>query len=127
MGERDVMNYEVAIVGAGPAGLACALRLRQLQPERSVCIVEKAASLGAHSISGAVLDPVALDELVPDWRSAPPPTWWINSRFPPRKKAWNSRQDWSPAPAPSPIAPRWNGLFRIWSRTQSNTRPQAAR
>ena len=72
--ERDVMNYDVAIVGAGPAGLACALRLRQLQPERSVCVVEKAASLGAHSISGAVLDPVALDALVPDWRSAPPPT-----------------------------------------------------
>ena len=72
--ERDVMNYDVAIIGAGPAGLACALRLRQLQPERSVCVVEKAASLGAHSLSGAVLDPVALDALVPDWRAAPPPT-----------------------------------------------------
>src|SRR6478672_2400008 len=71
--ERDVMNYDVAIVGAGPAGLACALRLRQLQPERSVCVIEKAASLGAHSMSGAVLDPVALDALVPDWRQAPPP------------------------------------------------------
>jgi len=72
--ERDVMDYDVAIVGAGPAGLACALRLRQLQPERTVCVIEKAASLGAHSLSGAVLDPVALDALVPDWRSAPPPT-----------------------------------------------------
>lgn len=72
--ERDVMNYDVAIVGAGPAGLACALRLRQLQPDRTVCVVEKAASLGAHSLSGAVLDPVALDALVPEWRSAPPPT-----------------------------------------------------
>ncbi len=74
MGERDIMNYDVAIIGAGPAGLACALRLRQLQPERSVCVIEKAASLGAHSISGAVLDPVALDALVPDWRGTPPPT-----------------------------------------------------
>src|SRR5579862_6989823 len=72
--ERDVMNYDVAIVGAGPAGLACALRLRQLQPERSVCVIEKAASLGAHSISGGVLDPVALDALLPEWRNAPPPT-----------------------------------------------------
>ena len=73
-GERDVMDYDVAIVGAGPAGLAAALRLRQLQPERSVCVVEKAASLGAHALSGAVLDPIALDALVPDWRAAPPPT-----------------------------------------------------
>jgi electron-transferring-flavoprotein dehydrogenase len=72
--ERDVMDYDVAIVGAGPAGLACALRLRQLNPERSVCVVEKAASLGAHSLSGAVLDPVALDALLPDWRAAPPPS-----------------------------------------------------
>src|ERR1700733_1861252 len=71
---RDVMEYQVAIVGAGPAGLACAIRLRQLQPELSVCVLEKAASLGAHSMSGAVLDPVALDALVPDWRTSPPPT-----------------------------------------------------
>ncbi len=74
MSARDIMNYDVAIVGAGPAGLACALRLRQLNPERSVCVIEKAASLGAHSLSGAILDPVALDALLPEWRKAPPPT-----------------------------------------------------
>ena len=73
MSARDIMNYDIAIVGAGPAGLACALRLRQLDPQRSVCVIEKAASLGAHSLSGAVLDPVALDALIPDWRTAPPP------------------------------------------------------
>ncbi len=73
MSARDIMNYDIAIVGAGPAGLACALRLRQLDPQRSVCVIEKAASLGAHSLSGAVLDPVALDALLPDWRAAPPP------------------------------------------------------
>src|ERR1700677_3701537 len=54
---RDVMEYQVAIVGAGPAGLACAIRLKQLQPDLSVCVLEKAASLGAHSLSGAVLEP----------------------------------------------------------------------
>jgi len=53
---RDVMEYEVAIVGAGPAGLACAIRLKQLNPALTVCVLEKAASLGAHSLSGAVLD-----------------------------------------------------------------------
>ena len=51
------MEYEVAIVGGGPAGLACAIRLKQLKPDLSVCVLEKAASLGAHSLSGAVLEP----------------------------------------------------------------------
>jgi electron-transferring-flavoprotein dehydrogenase len=69
---RDVMEYQVAIVGAGPAGLACAIRLKQLQPDLSVCVLEKAASLGAHSLSGAVLEPGPLDELLPAWRDNPP-------------------------------------------------------
>src|SRR3984957_15762398 len=69
---RDVMEYEVAIVGAGPAGLACAIRLKQLNPALTVCVLEKAASLGAHSLSGAVLEPGPLDELLPDWRTRPP-------------------------------------------------------
>src|SRR5271170_6584587 len=69
---RDVMEYEVAIVGAGPAGLACAIRLKQLKPELSVCVLEKAATLGAHSLSGAVMEPKALDELLPQWREHAP-------------------------------------------------------
>src|ERR1700761_4699345 len=69
---RDVMEYEVAIVGAGPAGLACAIRLKQLKPDLSICVLEKAASLGAHSLSGAVLEPGPLDELLPAWRENPP-------------------------------------------------------
>ena len=68
MTERDVMEYDRLVVGAGPAGLACAIRLKQLQPDRSVCVVEKAASLGAHSISGAVMEPGPLDSLLPGWR-----------------------------------------------------------
>ena len=70
--QRDVMEYEVAIVGAGPAGLACAIRLKQLNPGSSVCVLEKAASLGAHSLSGAVMEPGPLDELLPQWREHAP-------------------------------------------------------
>ena len=66
---RDVMEYEVAIVGAGPAGLACAIRLKQLSPDKTVCVLEKAASVGAHSLSGAVLEPGPLEELLPEWRT----------------------------------------------------------
>ena len=70
--QRDVMEYEVAIIGAGPAGLACAIRLKQLKPDLSVCVLEKAASLGAHSLSGAVLEPGPLDDLLPQWREHAP-------------------------------------------------------
>jgi electron-transferring-flavoprotein dehydrogenase len=67
--ERDVMEYEVAIIGGGPAGLACAIRLKQLKPDATVCVLEKAASIGAHSLSGAVLEPGPLEALLPEWRS----------------------------------------------------------
>jgi electron-transferring-flavoprotein dehydrogenase len=69
---RDVMEYEVAIVGAGPAGLSAAIRLKQLKPDLTVCVLEKAAGLGAHSLSGAVLEPGPLDELLPEWRAHAP-------------------------------------------------------
>ena len=66
------MEYDVVIVGAGPAGLACAIRLKQLKPDINVCILEKASAVGAHALSGAVIEPGPLDALVPEWRQSPP-------------------------------------------------------
>jgi electron-transferring-flavoprotein dehydrogenase len=73
MSEREFMEYDVVTVGAGPAGLALAIRLKQLKPELSVCVIEKASTIGAHILSGAVIEPQPLDELLPGWREAPPP------------------------------------------------------
>ena len=69
MSERESMEFDVVVVGAGPAGLAAAIRLKQLSPATSICVVEKGGEVGAHILSGAVIEPRALDELLPDWRA----------------------------------------------------------
>src|SRR3954471_12174520 len=77
MAERESMPYDVVIVGAGPAGLAAAIRLKQLAEaagrERSVCILEKGSEVGANLLPGAVADPRALDELLPNWKARDSP------------------------------------------------------
>ncbi|HEY0334259.1 MAG TPA: electron transfer flavoprotein-ubiquinone oxidoreductase [Stenotrophomonas sp.] len=71
--QRDVMEYDVVTVGAGPSGLAFAIRLKQLNPQLSVCVIEKASTIGAQILSGAVIEPEPLDRLLPRWRDNPPP------------------------------------------------------
>ncbi len=68
---RESMDFDVVIVGAGPSGLAAAIRLKQVAPDLSVVVVEKGSEVGAHILSGAVIDPVGLDSLLPDWRQDP--------------------------------------------------------
>ena len=67
--QRESMEYDVVIVGAGPSGLSTAIRLKQINPETNVCIVEKASEVGAHILSGNVFETRALDELLPDWKN----------------------------------------------------------
>ena len=71
--EREHIDYDVVIVGAGPSGLSAACRLKQIKPETSVVVVEKGSEVGAHILSGAVLEPTALNELFPDWRNTDAP------------------------------------------------------
>jgi electron-transferring-flavoprotein dehydrogenase len=73
MSEREIMEYDVIIVGAGPAGLSCAIRLKQNKPGLMIAVIEKSSEIGAHILSGAVIEPEPLDELLPGWRENPPP------------------------------------------------------
>ena len=70
---REAMEFDVVVVGAGPAGLAAAIRLKQLAPQASVVVVEKGSEVGAHILSGAVIDPIGIDRLLPDWRKQDSP------------------------------------------------------
>src|SRR5579872_5054061 len=70
---RQSMEFDVVVVGAGPAGLAAAIRLKQAAPEATVVVVEKGSEVGAHILSGAVVDPIGIDRLLPAWRAEDSP------------------------------------------------------
>src|ERR1700688_5181195 len=73
LGARESMEFDVVVVGAGAAGLAAAIRLKQINPNIAVVVVEKGSEVGAHILSGAVIDPVGLDRLLPGWRAEDTP------------------------------------------------------
>ncbi|MDE2164816.1 MAG: electron transfer flavoprotein-ubiquinone oxidoreductase [Alphaproteobacteria bacterium] len=108
--QRERMAYDVLIIGAGPAGLAAAIRLKQLAPATSVCIVEKGSEVGAHILSGAVFEPRALSELIPDWRGrgAPLLTPASDDRF----MLLTPRRSWS-VPPPPPMRNRGNYIISL--------------
>src|SRR5712671_3721736 len=94
---REAMEFDVVIVGAGPAGLAAAIRLKQINPELGVVVVEKGSEVGAHILSGAVIDPVGLDRLLPEWRKEETPI---------KTPVTDERFDWL-GPSGAPRIPRF--------------------
>ncbi len=124
---RDVMEYDVLIVGAGPSGLSCAIRLKQLAQEKnqeiSVCVIDKGSEVGAHLMSGAVLEPRALNELFPNWKEmdAPLKVPVTEDRF----MFLTSTRAWR-LPTPPPMNNHGNyiislGYFAKWLATQAES------
>ena len=91
--QRESMEFDMVVVGAGPSGLAAAIRVKQLDPELSVCVLEKGSEVGAHILSGAVFEPRVLDELIPDWRARGAPELDLTdlNGLDPGTKPWEQR------------------------------------
>ena len=114
MTAHDPLQYDYLVVGAGPAGLASAIRLKQLKPQATIGVLEKAAAIGAHAISGAVLEPGPLDQLLPQWRTQfsgmAIPAKHDQFRFLTRNKVW-------PLPLPPPMRNHGNVIVSLGQLT----------
>lgn len=108
--QREAMDFDIAIVGAGPAGLSAAIRLAQLDSTLKICVLEKGATIGAQNLAGAVLEPRALDELLPDWRNLDAPvtcqTTQDHFALLTAKKLWR-------LPTPSPMKNHGNYIISV--------------
>jgi len=107
----EVMEFDVLIVGAGPAGLSAACRIKQLNEELSVCVVEKGSEVGAHILSGAVVDPKALTELFPEWKELGAP---LNTEVQ-ENQIVLLKSGQKATTVPNWAAPQTDGLPPFWS------------
>ena len=121
--EHETISFDVVIVGAGPAGLATAIHLKQLDPSQSVCVLEKSAEIGGHILSGAVFETPVLAELIPDWQNKGAP---LNTAVTEDRFLWLTQRNAYPLPRPPMLHNAGNHIISLghlcrWLAKQAET------